>query len=542
MNKAQKQVQQSHLDEEKKVIRLLQIVYNQAKKDCEQKIRELSARTDLENLQSIVYQKQYQEALKKQLEGVLDDLHSKQFTSIADYLQNCYINGYVGNMYDLYNQGILLIIPIDQAQVVEALQTDSKLSNGLYKRLGEDVSYLKRSIRAELSRGISTGSSWNEIAVHIANGMNNPFDKSINSAIRIARTEGHRIQNKAALDAQYHAKEKGADIAKQWDATLDGHTRPSHRRVDGEIRELGERFSNGLMYPGDSTGTAAEVINCRCALLQRARWMLEGGFTKRDNFTGELRSFSSPEDYEEFKKWYFSKENVAYMNYVNVLEERYRTKDFNKLLEKMTDGEYNHFRKLEASTPMWREREKIIKSMNYAVESKMLNSRTYVEKFKLMTDDSVLRKEYLSNAKTMLQHRSGQNGEDLYLYNTITKRWAKSTSGKQAGTPEYTDEIKNTILKSKRGELISFHNHPASMPPSAADINAAFHNGYLKGYILCHDGKIYEYTAPDREVSGAIYDLRIADYEEMGYTEFEAQLEAMKYLSEMYGFVFKEVK
>lgn len=542
MNKAQKQVQQSHLDEEKKVIRLLQIVYNQAKKDCEQKIRELSARTDLENLQSIVYQKQYQEALKKQLEGVLDDLHSKQFTSIADYLQNCYINGYVGNMYDLYNQGILLIIPIDQAQVVEALQTDSKLSNGLYKRLGEDVSYLKRSIRAELSRGISTGSSWNEIAVHIANGMNNPFDKSINSAIRIARTEGHRIQNKAALDAQYHAKEKGADIAKQWDATLDGHTRPSHQRVDGEIRELGERFSNGLMYPGDSTGTAAEVINCRCALLQRARWMLEGGFTKRDNFTGELRSFSSPEDYEEFKKWYFSKENVAYMNYVNVLEERYRTKDFNKLLEKMTDGEYNHFRKLEASTPMWREREKIIKSMNYAVESKMLNSRTYVEKFKLMTDDSVLRKEYLSNAKTMLQHRSGQNGEDLYLYNTITKRWAKSTSGKQAGTPEYTDEIKNTILKSKRGELISFHNHPASMPPSAADINAAFHNGYLKGYILCHDGKIYEYTAPDREVSGAIYDLRIADYEEMGYTEFEAQLEAMKYLSEMYGFVFKEVK
>ena len=53
MNKAQKEVQQTQLNDEKKVIKLLELVYEQAKKDCEQKIRELSARTDLENLQSI---------------------------------------------------------------------------------------------------------------------------------------------------------------------------------------------------------------------------------------------------------------------------------------------------------------------------------------------------------------------------------------------------------------------------------------------------------------------------------------------------------
>ena len=50
MNKAQKEVQQTQLNDEKKVIKLLELVYEQAKKDCEQKIRELSARTDLENL------------------------------------------------------------------------------------------------------------------------------------------------------------------------------------------------------------------------------------------------------------------------------------------------------------------------------------------------------------------------------------------------------------------------------------------------------------------------------------------------------------
>lgn len=299
-------MQQSHLDEEKKVIRLLQIVYNQAKKDCEQKIRELSGRTDLENLQSIVYQKQYQEALKKQLEGVLDNLQGKQFTSIADYLQTCYTNGFVGNMYDLHSQGIPLIIPIRQDEVVKALQTDTKLSQGLYKRLGEDVSYLKRSIRAELSRGISTGSSWNEIAVHIANGMNNPFDKSINSAIRIARTEGHRIQNESALNAQHHAKEKGADVVKQWDSTLDGRTRPEHREADGQIRELDEPFDVGgekMKAPGVG-GSARNVCNCRCCLLQRAKWALDEDELKTLQERAAYFGLDKTKDFDDFKQKY----------------------------------------------------------------------------------------------------------------------------------------------------------------------------------------------------------------------------------------------
>lgn len=306
MNKAQKQVQQAHLDEEKKVIKLLQIVYNQAKKDCEQKIRELSGRTDLENLQSIVYQKQYQEALKKQLEGVLDNLQGKQFTSIADYLQNCYTNGFVGNMYDLHNQGIPLIIPIRQDEVVKALQIDTQLSQGLYKRLGEDVSYLKRSVRAELSRGISTGSSWNEMALRVARGMNSPFDKAYNNAIRIARTEGHRIQNEAALNGQNEAKKKGADIVKQWDATLDGRTRPEHREADGQLRELDEPFDVGgekMEAPGVG-GSARNVCNCRCCLLQRAKWALDEDELKALEERAAYFGLDKTKDFDDFKQKY----------------------------------------------------------------------------------------------------------------------------------------------------------------------------------------------------------------------------------------------
>lgn len=201
---------------------------------------------------------------------------------------------------------IPLIIPINQEQVVKALQTDSKLSKGLYARLGEDVNYLKRSIRAELSRGIANGSTWNEIAGKIAKGMNSPFNTSINNAIRIARTEGHRVQQSAALDAQYRAKEKGADIVKQWDSTLDNRTRPHHRMLDGQIRELDEDFEvDGLkaQAPGHF-GKTKEDINCRCCLLQRARWALDEDELNELKECAAYFGLDKTKDFEEFKQKY----------------------------------------------------------------------------------------------------------------------------------------------------------------------------------------------------------------------------------------------
>jgi len=307
MNKAQKEVQQSQLNEEKKMIRMLQRVYEQAKKDCEEKIRMLSARTDMENLQSIVYQKEYQQMLIDQLESALYDLQEGQFTSVSDYLEKSYVNGYVGMYYDLHiSSGIPLVIPINQDQVVKALKTDSKLSQGLYERLGEDVNYLKRSIRAELSRGISNGSTWNEMAAHIAKGMNSPFRKAYNNAIRIARTEGHRIQNEAALDGQRGAKSKGADIVKQWDSTLDSRTRPEHREVDGQIREIDEPFDVGgekMQAPGVG-GSARNVCNCRCCLLQRAKWALDEEEFQALKERAAYFGLDKSKDFEEFKQKY----------------------------------------------------------------------------------------------------------------------------------------------------------------------------------------------------------------------------------------------
>ena len=306
VNKRQIEIQKVSADNEERVIRQLRQVYNQASKDCAAKIQELSMRTDMENLQTIIYQKQYQEALKKQIDGILNELNSNSFTTIADYLGKCYETGFIGTLYDLQGQGIPLCFPINQEEVLQALQVDSKISQGLYQRMGEDTDYLKKSIKAELSRGISNGSSWNVVAGKIASGMNSPFTKAYNRAIGIARTEGHRVQQESTLHCQQRAKSKGADVLKQWDSTLDGVTRPTHRELDGQIREVDEPFEVAgmkAMYPG-AFGNPAEDCNCRCCLLQRARWALG---KEELNVLKERAAFfglDKTKDFEDYRQKY----------------------------------------------------------------------------------------------------------------------------------------------------------------------------------------------------------------------------------------------
>lgn len=161
----------------------------------------------------------------------------------------------------------------EKAAVVKAVLTDSKISRGLYDALGYEVSKLKRTISAEVSRGIASSLSYADIARNQRNASKLP----LSNANRIVRTEGHRIQQASTMDAQRTAKAKGADVVKQWDATLDGRTRPTHRLLDGQIRELDEQFEVGgkkVAAPG-YFGDPAEDCNCRCTSNTRAKWALD---------------------------------------------------------------------------------------------------------------------------------------------------------------------------------------------------------------------------------------------------------------------------
>jgi uncharacterized protein with gpF-like domain len=284
-------------DSEKAVLKQLETQYQTALNDINRKIRILQSD---EMTQSKIYRLEYQKALKKQVEAILEKLHSDEFTTIQEYLSASYTDAFIGTMYDLAGQGIPLIIPLDQVAAVKAILTDSKISQGLYAALGIDVNELKKTISAEVTRGIASNLSYHDIARNIDNVSKTTYY----NAVRIARTEGHRIQQTSSRDAQQQAKSKGADVVKQWDSTLDGKTRDSHRRVDGEIRELDEKFSNGLDFPGDPNGKAKEVINCRCVSLSRARWALDEDELNTLKERASYFGLDKTKNFADFKKKY----------------------------------------------------------------------------------------------------------------------------------------------------------------------------------------------------------------------------------------------
>ena len=128
MNKRQKQVQQSLLKSELEVIEELEKSYQKAIDDINRVITSLLARKDTENLQAIIYQVQYQNALKKELEKFLSVLHTRNYTLIDNYLKDCYENAHIGTLFDLQGQGIPLILPLNQEQMISAITLNSKLS------------------------------------------------------------------------------------------------------------------------------------------------------------------------------------------------------------------------------------------------------------------------------------------------------------------------------------------------------------------------------------------------------------------------------
>lgn len=301
MNKREKEVQQAFLDNEKAVLKSLERNYQDALAEINGKLEVLMARQDAD-MAHVIYQIEHQKALKTQVKSILENLQNNEFESISEYLANSYTDGFIGTMYDIHGQGIPLIVPIDQKQVIEAIQHETKLTSKLYDELGLDIKELQKNIAGEISRGIASGQGYPEIARNIANYAKIPK----NRAMTIARTESHRIQCKATSDAQFEAKKKGADVVKQWDAALDGDTRPNHRKLDGQIRELEERFEVGKFkprFPGDF-GEAGEDCNCRCALLQRARWALDEAELETLKKRAEYFELDKTKDFEDYKKKY----------------------------------------------------------------------------------------------------------------------------------------------------------------------------------------------------------------------------------------------
>lgn len=302
MDKRQTEVEKLMLDYEKQCINDLQKTYTEALADVKRKLRDLLGR---DQTQSVVYQVQFQRTIEDQLKSALDRLKSGSITSVSDFLTKTYEDSYLGTIYSIQGQGIPINIGLDHEQLARVVnrKTDTMQFS---QRLYDNVDKLGIAFKSQMSRGIANGSTYSKIAKQLAMES----EANYRQAMRIVRTEGGRVKSDAKLNSMKKAKDEGADIVKQWDATFDSKTRAEHRFLDGQIKEIGEPFVDSQGREAQAPhkfGIASMDVNCRCIVVERARWAVEGEEmpNKVDNVTGEL---VEGKNYKEWKEKYQRKQ------------------------------------------------------------------------------------------------------------------------------------------------------------------------------------------------------------------------------------------
>ncbi len=128
---------------------------------------------------------------------------------------------------------------------------------------GEVNETTKDRLRETLSQGIEEGETMEDLKKRVEH----TFDVRKGAAARaVARTETAGSVNGGWLQAYKQSKviEK-----KEWyHAGSSLNDRPEHIAMSGEVVKLDERFSNGLMFPGDPNASPDETVNCKCIVLE----------------------------------------------------------------------------------------------------------------------------------------------------------------------------------------------------------------------------------------------------------------------------------
>ena len=136
--------------------------------------------------------------------------------------------------------------------------SEDRLANNTFTASQNTLNRVDSNISQILTDGYRSGAGINEVGRMITER----FDELRTwEANRIARTEIHTAQNMGIMSSY---EDLGVEYT-QWIAANDDRTRDSHIEIDGEIIAFGEQYSNGLSFPGDTSGPIEEWINCRCS-------------------------------------------------------------------------------------------------------------------------------------------------------------------------------------------------------------------------------------------------------------------------------------
>ena len=143
---------------------------------------------------------------------------------------------------------------------------------GVRNRLSREPQETFDLVAGQIAAGVTLGEGMSELRDRVDEVLSTTKSaRWKNRAVVIARTESLGALNGSRADAfQAFAEEGGEGMERMWLSTIDSRTRPSHVLADGQRVGLTDPFIVGgfpLMFPGDPSGPAGEVIQCRCTTL-----------------------------------------------------------------------------------------------------------------------------------------------------------------------------------------------------------------------------------------------------------------------------------
>ncbi|MGN0243864.1 MAG: phage minor head protein [Lachnospiraceae bacterium] len=391
-----------------------------------------------------------------------------------------------------YLAGISSVTPDIVEAAVDNPISGLTLNDRLQKRRRDVIYDIKQAINV----GLINGDGYTTMSKRVSKVVDGDYKK----AVRIVRTEVHRVREAGnhdaaeRVDTELRETDAGMVMAKTWKTMKDERVRPNHRYKtksgwkNGKQGKYDHQSMEGVCIPIDEeftlpsgaktkapgqSGVAGEDINCRC-----------------------------------------------YLSYDLVEASK---------LKKRTDG--------------FAERSLRTKSGgDYGVNWKVVKSKQYTERFSTLSDNDKANKLAAQRARNALINRNGKNTEELYAISLTTGKDVSSITNQHIPFGiKRTDKFNADVERAEsNGEkILLIHNHPRGLPPSKEDINELLNHNNASGITVGHDGSIYYYAKPNKIVTE--FDYHVAIRKTNVYNKSERAEKTIEELARLHGFEFKRL-
>ncbi|MDD3251935.1 MAG: minor capsid protein [Lachnospiraceae bacterium] len=428
----------------------------------------------------------YLEAMKLQAQQHAELISAEYEGGMTDFLHKSYADRYYHTAFEMAKgTGIgSSLARLDDKRIDKVIrQSWAQDGTNFSDRIWKNKQKLVNSLHTDLTQSIIRGESPQKAIDSLAKTMN----VSRAQAGRLIMTESAAIASAAQKDSLRELGVEQYEIL----ATLDSHTSEICQELDGKVFDMKD-YEVGVTAPPFHP-------NCRSTTVPHFddEFMVGEERAARDEETGETYYVPANMKYGEWKK-----------EFVSEAEDSPR---------KATKG-------------------------NYGVDWPKIQSQEYRESFEKLSDNPKVVDAIETRAKWALSNRDGMKTEELYAVNLNTGDEIASILGQQVEsgverTSTFTRKL-NEADKAKE-RILLIHNHPRGMPPSIGDLNALIKNENVSGITVGHDGSIYYYTRPQKEIT--LSDFDVALRKNSRYTEVTSMEKALEELSETYGFEFRKL-